>query len=105
VIGMDDIVRQLCELLNPHVAEQPREQPIAMQLHIGERAYELLRTMTAVEDRPADFAVPRVRTVDHLLGVPVVVGSVQAPLPLDPMGWRLIDSNDGRIIDQGVLSE
>lgn len=72
-------------------------RPIASMLHVGSKhVLELLKQ--AAGWRPTHG--PQV--LNTLFGVRIVVGSLNTALPLDEMGWRLLDTQ-GEIISEGIL--
>jgi len=76
---------------------RPAEE-IPERLHVGAEAWEMLRAIAAQHaGRPVPDAT-------HMLGVPVVVGTPYAAVPLSPRGWALI-SAAGTVMSQGVLGD
>lgn len=74
-------------------------RPIPGMLHVGsERALEIIASAAGWRSTHAHAPL------DALYGVRIVVGSLNTALPLDEMGWRLLDSQ-GEIISEGVITE
>ena len=92
--GYDDLLVRLSEF----AAEQERRRPIPARLHVGELAWSRMKARA----EPSDTSL--VPVLSQMYGVPVVVGSLNTALPLDPSGWRLLD-RDGNVISEGVLGD
>lgn len=76
------------------IGDGPR--PIPAAVHMGEVAYEVLKA------RVVSAVAPPRNYLGALYGVPIVVGSLNSALPLDPRGWRILDRT-GEIITEGIL--